>query len=74
MAAPIEPMKVSLMTPAEVAAVLRVSEKTLKNWRSLRYGPPFIKIGGSVRYRRQSIERWLNQIPEARRQRRTKPA
>ncbi|MGC2853841.1 helix-turn-helix domain-containing protein [Novispirillum sp. DQ9] len=59
----------SLLTPKEVASILRVSEKTLKNWRSLRLGPPFIKVGGVVRYRRRSVDRWLEQIPEARRQR-----
>ena len=37
-------------TPAEVAGVLRVSVKTLANWRWLGKGPAWTKAGHSVRY------------------------
>jgi hypothetical protein len=36
--------------PPEVAAVLRVSVKTLANWRWRGTGPAFTKAGHSVRY------------------------
>lgn len=41
-----------LLTPAEAAGVLRLSEKTLANWRSkgTGYGPTYRKVGGRVRY------------------------
>jgi predicted DNA-binding transcriptional regulator AlpA len=36
-----------------------VSERTLANWRSARQGPPFVKIGGVVRYSRSAVTTWL---------------
>lgn len=33
--------------------------KTLQNWRHARKGPPYIKIGGLVRYRRKDFEAFL---------------
>jgi hypothetical protein len=38
------------MTPAEVAAVVRVPERTLTYWRTLEEGPMFVKIGKYCRY------------------------
>jgi predicted DNA-binding transcriptional regulator AlpA len=35
----------SLLTPSEVAQVLRVSEKTIERWRSKGTGPRHIKVG-----------------------------
>ncbi|MNS37750.1 hypothetical protein D3C72_699770 [compost metagenome] len=41
-----------LLKPAEVAQMLRCSEKILANWRSSRLrGPRFVKCGSLVRYR-----------------------
>lgn len=34
----------------QVARVLSVSVQTLRNWRHQSKGPPYIKIGRSVRY------------------------
>jgi predicted DNA-binding transcriptional regulator AlpA len=48
-----------LMTLDEVAAVLKVSRKSLLNWRSHRVGPQGFRIGKAVRYRRDEVERWL---------------
>jgi len=42
-----------LMTPDEVAEMLRLRPKTLANLRSRRLGPPYLKLsGGVVRYSR----------------------
>ncbi len=42
----------TLLTPSEVAAVLKVSVSTLAVWRcTKRYALTFIKVGRSVRYR-----------------------
>src|SRR5689334_11321449 len=46
----------SLMTEQEAAAILRVTVKTLQGWRYRGGGPPFIKIGRCVRYRRRDLE------------------
>ncbi|HVL82698.1 MAG TPA: helix-turn-helix domain-containing protein [Pseudonocardia sp.] len=49
-----------LMTPAEVAAELQISEKTLANQRSRRVGLPYVKVsGGIVRYSRKAVRECL---------------
>ena len=50
----------SLLTTAEAAAGLKVSPRTLDNWRSLGTGPEFIKVGALVRYREDDIEDYLD--------------
>ena len=47
-----------LATPEEVAEYLGLTAKTLKNWRSLRIGPRYLKTGGRVRYRWADVEKW----------------
>jgi Helix-turn-helix domain len=44
------------LTEAEVAKRLRVSPKTLRNWRSKGKGPFSMKIGGLIRYRLVDVE------------------
>jgi excisionase family DNA binding protein len=53
-----------LLTIDEVAARLRVSRKTLYNWRAIRTGPDGFRVGRTVRYRRESVERWLREQEE----------
>lgn len=48
-----------LLTVKETAAVLKVSVHTLAKWRQLNKGPDFVKVGKSVKYRRDSIEAWI---------------
>lgn len=48
-----------LLTPDELAAKLRVKVGTLYAWRNRRTGPPSLKVGGSVRYRRSDVDEWL---------------
>lgn len=52
-----------LMTPREVAGILKVSTATLENWRSLRTGPEWLKLGDGtrapVRYLRGEVDRYL---------------
>jgi len=51
----------SLMTPAEAADYLRVSEGTLTVWRCTgRHNLPFAKIGRRVMYRREALDRWID--------------
>lgn len=44
-----------LLTPKETAAWLRTEVETLATWRTQNRGPAFVKVGASIRYRRQSI-------------------
>lgn len=48
------------LTLAEVIERYRgqVSEGTLRNWRSMRIGPSFLKIGKAVLYPVEELDRW----------------
>lgn len=48
-----------LMTVDQVADYLQVSRWTVYRWRSLGEGPPSMKVGGAVRYRRTDVDAWL---------------
>lgn len=48
-----------LMTIDELSAALRLSRKTLLNWRPQGIGPRGFKVGKAVRYRRTEVARWL---------------
>jgi predicted DNA-binding transcriptional regulator AlpA len=52
-----------LLDTSELATMLRCTEQWLEKMRCERtpYGPPFIRIGRAIRYRRDAIERWLAQ-------------
>jgi predicted DNA-binding transcriptional regulator AlpA len=49
----------ALMDPRTCAAYLGVSALSLADWRCKQVGPPFIKCGAAVRYRRSAVEAWL---------------
>lgn len=36
----------------------KISESTLRNWRSKRFGPSFIKVGKAVLYPIDELDRW----------------
>ena len=40
-----------LLDEAQAARILRVSRRTLQNWRQRGGGPPYVKLGTVVRYR-----------------------
>ena len=46
-------------SPAEVAAMLGVSARTLGEWRFTGAGPAFMKVGGVVRYPRDALTDWM---------------
>jgi len=55
----------ALLTPVEVSLRLKVSIKTLANWRVSGRGPSFRKLGGAggsaaVRYSEAALLRWLD--------------
>ena len=47
------------LSPADLAAVLQISERTLSRWAQLGEGPPRTKIGRRVLYRRTAFNEWL---------------
>ncbi len=48
-----------LMTVEDVAAYLSVSRATVYGWRYRHCGPPGLRVGGVVRYRREDVDRWV---------------
>lgn len=48
------------LTPEEVADRYRgeVSPGTLRNWRALRIGPSYVKVGKGVLYPLAALEAW----------------
>lgn len=48
-----------LITAAELAALLKVSPRTLARWHTRRIGPARTKIGNFIGYRKSAIEAWL---------------
>lgn len=51
----------SLLTTDAVANWLGIKRCTLEKARSTRLGdfPPYIKVGRTVRYRREAVQAWL---------------
>lgn len=51
-----------LLLPEELGDFLQVSPKTLSNWRSLRIGPAFVRLQGTlIRYRAEDVQTWLDE-------------
>jgi excisionase family DNA binding protein len=46
------------LTEAEVAALLKVTRGTIKRWRREGTGPPSLRFGRTVRYRRRDVDAW----------------
>lgn len=60
----VNPNTQQLMTIKELAEFLNISEKTIRNLRSKGEGPRAVKIGGSVRWRRETVEQYIRQQEE----------
>lgn len=48
-----------LLTTDEVAEYLQVPRTTLYGWRYHNDGPPSLRVGRHVRYRRDDLDRWV---------------
>jgi predicted DNA-binding transcriptional regulator AlpA len=49
-----------LLTEHEVAQLLKVSVATIRRRRLFRQPPDFVKLGASVRYRREAIRKLID--------------
>jgi excisionase family DNA binding protein len=47
------------LRPREAAEYLRSSESTLAKKRLNGDGPPFVRIGRAIRYRRSDLDAWM---------------
>lgn len=55
-----------LLSTEQVAAWLQVPVRTLYFWRQVNAGPPAIRIGRVLRWRRSDVTRWLADHQDAR--------
>jgi predicted DNA-binding transcriptional regulator AlpA len=60
-----EPLSREYLTCEDAARALSVSQRTLNRWGRMRKGPPRIKVGRSIYYRRVAIEDWLISLEAA---------
>jgi predicted DNA-binding transcriptional regulator AlpA len=54
---------IQLLNEHQVAELLGVSVATMRRWRLLRQGPPFLKVGALCRYRMADVSAWLESRP-----------
>jgi hypothetical protein len=54
----------ALTTTAGAAELIDQKPRTMEDWRLRSIGPPFIRVGRSIRYRVTDLEAWLDQRTE----------
>ena len=54
------------LTPKEVADMLRVSSKSVYRWAKDDPSMPMLRLGGTVRFPRERLERWLRDREQGR--------
>lgn len=53
------------LTNHDLSNRYKVPLETIRKWRATGYGPPAIRLGRHLRYRRADVERWENERLEA---------
>jgi len=48
-----------VMTESETAEHIGISLSGLRKWRNDGSGPPYVRLGRLIRYRRTVVEEWL---------------
>lgn len=48
------------LTTEQLAALLHISERTVKQWRSDGIGPKWRRVGRRILYKRSDVERWFD--------------
>ena len=54
------------LTAAQVGRLLQVSEKSIYRWAQADPSMPVLRIGGTVRFPRERLERWLREREQGR--------
>ena len=49
----------ALLTEVEAARLLRIAPRTLRWWRQKGTGPPYVRLGRRVMYRRTAVQKWI---------------
>ena len=51
-----------LLNTVQAAVEFGLSKSTLEHWRTVRKGPPFVRVGPRcIRYRRADLDAWLSE-------------
>lgn len=51
-----------LLNTRQASEVLGLSPSSLEHWRTLKKGPPFVRVGTRcIRYRVDDLDAWLNE-------------
>jgi predicted DNA-binding transcriptional regulator AlpA len=53
----------TLLTEDDIARITGMSLGTVRRWRLLNQGPPYLKLNSAVRYRPSDLAEWLNNRP-----------
>ncbi len=53
-----------LMTELDLSRELQVARRTLRRWHARRMGPPRVKVGKQILYRRSVVADWLERMEE----------
>lgn len=53
------------LTTPEVAELLRVTVRTVHDWRQQRTGPPAYRVGRQLLWKRAEVERWMESQRDA---------
>ena len=48
----------ALLTEVQAADLLSLSVRTLQAWRAKGFGPPYVRAGRAIRYRRRDLLAW----------------
>jgi predicted DNA-binding transcriptional regulator AlpA len=48
-----------ILSPADLAALIGIDERTLAAWRSAHRGPDFVRLGRAIFYRRADVLAWV---------------
>jgi excisionase family DNA binding protein len=51
-----------MLTPDDVANMLKIPKSTLYSWRYHRTGPKAVLVGRHLRYRRQDLAEYLDDL------------
>ncbi len=53
------------ITPREFADMIGFNIQTLRNWRKSGYGPAWHRVNRRVRYHRQNVYEWMDEMEES---------
>ena len=53
------------LTLTEASELIRTPTATLYQWRTNKIGPPSLKVGRRVLYRRSDLDEWLTSLSTA---------